>query len=403
MGRALRPAARRGVADMMLATRCPYCRTTFRVVQDQLKICNGIVRCGSCRQVFNGIEQLQSADTALQAAREQARQQSSWPESAQSDINPVTIMADDSPSANEYDKADFTEAHDDLKLILTPSEEPSEPVRTPLAETPDPAFADDHESGPAQQTDEEANIDLVLHTDDRHEPTLAEDMHHDSLRQPERDFRDDPIFAPTQPPDERMALPSAPLMPDDDEPAYKLELRSQPVEPAFVQRARKQERYGRFARIVLVLLILGLLPALLLQTVDAFHQRIGAAFPDARPLLAQACEVIRCQTDLPAQIEAVSIDASELHAPKNSEKAFTLNLLLRNRSAMAQAWPMVELTLNDAQENPVARRVFNAPEYLAGTQDAAKGFAAGSEQSVKLVFEVEELKPVGYRVYLFYP
>jgi hypothetical protein len=70
---------------------------------------------------------------------------------------------------------------------------------------------------------------------------------------------------------------------------------------------------------------------------------------------------------------------------------------------MAQAWPMVELTLNDAQENPVARRVFNAPEYLAGAQDATKGFAAGSEQSVKLVFEVEEIKPIGYRVYLFYP
>ncbi len=382
---------------MMLATRCPYCRTTFRVVQDQLKICNGIVRCGSCRQVFNGIEQLQSADTALQAAREQARIQSSWPESAHADVDPVTIMADDE------EKNGFTEAHDDLKLILTPSDEHSEPVRTPLAETPDPAFADDYESGPAQQTDEEASMDLVLHIDDRQEPRLAEDMHHDSRRQPERNFRDDPIFAPTQPPDERMALQPAPLMPDDDDPAYKVELRSQPVEPAFVQRARKQERYGRVARIALVLLILGLLPAVLLQTVDAFHQRIGAAFPVVRPLLAQVCEVIGCQTDLPAQIEAVSIDASELHAPKNSEKAFTLNLLLRNRSTMAQAWPMVELTLNDAQENPVARRVFNVAEYLGGAQDASKGFAANSEQSIKLVFEVEQLKPVGYRVYLFYP
>ena len=79
---------------MMLATRCPYCHTTFRVVQDQLKLCNGIVRCGSCRQVFNGIEQLQSADAASQSMREHAREQEkaqekpAWPESAEA--NPVS-------------------------------------------------------------------------------------------------------------------------------------------------------------------------------------------------------------------------------------------------------------------------------------------------------------------------
>jgi predicted Zn finger-like uncharacterized protein len=38
---------------MMLATRCPACSTSFRVLQDQLKASDGLVRCGRCNEVFN--------------------------------------------------------------------------------------------------------------------------------------------------------------------------------------------------------------------------------------------------------------------------------------------------------------------------------------------------------------
>ena len=41
---------------MALATQCPHCLTIFRVASDQLKLRGGLVRCGSCRQVFNGNE-----------------------------------------------------------------------------------------------------------------------------------------------------------------------------------------------------------------------------------------------------------------------------------------------------------------------------------------------------------
>lgn len=77
----------------MLATSCPYCHATFRVVQDQLKICNGIVRCGSIAGSFNGIEQLQSADAALSTERDRAESPDAWPESAEANPNPFTIVA----------------------------------------------------------------------------------------------------------------------------------------------------------------------------------------------------------------------------------------------------------------------------------------------------------------------
>ncbi|MGB3435628.1 zinc-ribbon domain-containing protein, partial [Achromobacter sp.] len=39
---------------MALTTRCPQCGTTFKVVLDQLRVRNGLVRCGACSTVFDG-------------------------------------------------------------------------------------------------------------------------------------------------------------------------------------------------------------------------------------------------------------------------------------------------------------------------------------------------------------
>lgn len=57
---------------MSLAARCPACGTVFRVVQDQLRVSEGWVRCGRCAEVFNAIESLVDLE-ADAAARPGAR------------------------------------------------------------------------------------------------------------------------------------------------------------------------------------------------------------------------------------------------------------------------------------------------------------------------------------------
>jgi hypothetical protein len=70
---------------------------------------------------------------------------------------------------------------------------------------------------------------------------------------------------------------------------------------------------------------------------------------------------------------------------------------------VAQAWPNIELSLNDANDKILVRRVFVPVEYLSAAKDALAGIGATSEQSVRLLLDVGLLKPSGYRVYLFYP
>ena len=50
---------------MSLATRCTSCGTIFRVVQDQLKVSEGWVRCGRCQEVFTALESGRAASISL--------------------------------------------------------------------------------------------------------------------------------------------------------------------------------------------------------------------------------------------------------------------------------------------------------------------------------------------------
>ncbi|MGP1629913.1 MAG: MJ0042-type zinc finger domain-containing protein, partial [Giesbergeria sp.] len=48
---------------MSQTTRCPSCQTRFKVVADQLRISDGWVRCGQCKQVFDASLSLETVGT----------------------------------------------------------------------------------------------------------------------------------------------------------------------------------------------------------------------------------------------------------------------------------------------------------------------------------------------------
>jgi hypothetical protein len=173
--------------------------------------------------------------------------------------------------------------------------------------------------------------------------------------------------------------------------------------PGFVQRARRAERIGRILRVFMVCTSVLLLFAALGQATYSFRNQLAASYPQTKGLLVEACKTIGCRIELPAQPGAVSIESSELQPAADGKDTLVLNLLLRNHSASAQAWPNIELTLKDEGKVPVARRVLLPAQYLATPAAAAAGFAANSEQSIKVSFDVSPLKPTDFQVYLFYP
>lgn len=173
--------------------------------------------------------------------------------------------------------------------------------------------------------------------------------------------------------------------------------------PDFVAQDLRRQGLQRIVRPLLYLVAVLLALLLLGQLGYAFRTSIAANFPQTRPLLDEACRLSGCSVGLPMQIDSVSIESSDFQPLADKRDQFMLNVLLRNRGVTVQAWPSIELTLNDATDKIVARRVIAPRDYLPAGTLPAKGFAAGSEQPIRLVFELVRLTASGYRVYLFYP
>jgi len=179
-------------------------------------------------------------------------------------------------------------------------------------------------------------------------------------------------------------------------------------EPEFVKRSRKQEQTGRMRRILMGVGAALLLLVLASQVVLNFRNVLAARYPGARPALESACALLGCRVELPTQIDNLAIENGELITL--GPDTYSLNTLLRNQGSLVQAWPSIELELTDANDKPVLRRVFAPADYLpqnTATGAAAGGTAAGfggrSEQAIKLHFALDDLKPSGYHIFIFYP
>ncbi len=432
---------------MALATRCPYCHTTFRVTHDQLKLRGGLVRCGACKEIFNGVEHLLAA--AQQPGTSAPAFTPSTPASAATSAPAVPATAPiRAPGTTPETPDTMAPAASDLKPepsapeAAPPAASASSHAR-PAAETP---AATEPEAPESAAPEFEAPQSKARESEARIPPAQAEPDFATRLR-----FQSPSQLPPTTPeqdidPLTRMTLmdmrpwPQAETRPGLDEPNADRprpglrgdgdeidralgELQQKPwrgsgphaaaaeadefdaldnEEPDFVRQARLQASRQRRTRVLLGLASVLLALLALLQAAIVMRTDIAARWPATLPVLASLCNLAGCKIGLPQQIEYVSIESHELQSLPNSENGFVLSMLLRNRSKVEQAWPYLELTLNDAAEQPVARRVLAPADYLSA-QERARGMQPSSEKPVRVAFTLAQLKASGYRLYVFYP
>ena len=364
---------------MALATRCPHCRTTFRVVPDQLKLRAGLVRCGACKQIFNGLEQLLPQEDAASATIIPTPTPAP---AASTPLVPATPAAKTAQPETEHEPPPSPSAASVSDDFRQPGESGNDPLlRMTLMDFSEFERAKEARAAEAGHTDDET----LSHAEEEETNELNQDIEH-----LQHMLRNDPKRA-------------ASLRKMEQEPAGKVPETPEVPEPAFVQQARRQARIGRSRQLAMRAASVLLLISLLGQSAYAFRDQLAAWLPQSASLLAQGCAMLGCTVGLPAQIDSVSIESSELQALAGSQDTFVLATLLRNRSTTPQTWPHIELTLNDASERAIVRRVIGPRDYLASAQEITRGLAANSEQPVKVFFELAQLKASGYRVYLFYP
>jgi predicted Zn finger-like uncharacterized protein len=278
-------------------TRCPGCKTIFRVTEPQLALRDGQVRCGHCRTVFDGRAALVSLAGQPEASDDEA------------ELGPPTVTLRPARALRSVDEA--------------------EPV---------PSISAPSTTG---------------HT------TTGRTTTSPKLQGPDREWEN------------RFAW---------DKP-------------------RKRRPAGPWYAIGALLLVL----LLAVQAAWHFRDSIAAHFPGARPLMTQACALVGCTIRPLRDVAAVSIEASDLQADAAHRGLLILNATVRNRANYAIAFPYLELTLTDAQDQPVVRRAFAPQDFAGGTTDLAAGIPAQGEVAVKLFVDASATQQAGYRLYLFYP
>lgn len=171
------------------------------------------------------------------------------------------------------------------------------------------------------------------------------------------------------------------------------------AEVSFVRAARRKAFWRRPAvRATLGLVMMMLLGVLAVQVAVQERNRIAALDSRARPWLQQLCAQLGCTLAPQRQIADVVIDSSSFNKARGD--SYQLALTVKSRAAIPLEMPAVELTLTDAQDQPVLRRVLMPADLAAPAELAARGEWSAS---VAVVVTSGAARVSGYRLLAFYP
>ena len=397
----------------MLA-RCPACHTVFRVRSEQLRAHHGQVRCGSCLLPFDALDNL------IEDAPPAAVPRTPEPASDRSD----RFFVLEEKAADTYsDELDF-----ELPDALVPQraaqrelniarQEPEERTPAPPIFPLDSVEAEGHAAvapaAPLHSLEPEA--------DEQHSATGKPEHRgeEDTDTPARRSWRDDdeveqPKAAEEFAPD---TLMSGPATTDRLEPGITTPPRGEedfpaegpapaPTEPA----TDTEDEFADYAppapapaRRGLTGLAIGLLSGMLAaQLLYLFRADLAREWPSLRPALVKACHALDCTVELPHIAGLISVESSDLQSEPGKTANLVLNATIRNRAPHPLAWPHLELTLTDARDRPLVRRVLTPQEWFPDA-DLEQGFSAGRDIAVTLPFSADGLGATGYRIYAFYP
>ncbi len=376
--------------DAQLATRCPHCQTSFRVTMQQLELREGMVRCGTCREIFNGIDSVFEYEpgqgfelTAPPAGQDMADRMTLI------DFGSLRGTQAPSPANMQAELDALSRAIADLqaKPWAAPAASPQEELgsaehRAAVQAGGEAYHDDDHDHG--------GNDGHTHGHDDRRKADYPPpgDNEHPHERAMKR-------WLPPRDGDERRSSPEKDFDSDREDPERDSR------EPGFVKQGRKRERSARIWKILLWVAIPLLLLALAAQLAFYFRNEIAARAPQTAPYLREACRHLGCVIRLPREIEQLSLVTSRLDAIGEGSGRFQLLATIRNQSDTVQALPTLDLRMKNAEGQPLVRKAF-LPTLYATKDEITNGLPAHSEREVHVMFDLAGDAPTGFDLTLFY-
>lgn len=411
---------------MSLATRCPACSTVFRVVQDQLRVSEGWVRCGQCQEVFNALETLFDLGAAglPEAPTEPPRPEPSAPAPAPA-FEATRPAGEDTHQAHVDVEAQAVEevlgewvegprpednwdpGQATLPMSLEalaasyragqpPADNTAEPAAAPTPAAPDfPAPS----SPPATAAvADQPGVDLrgPLGT------PIDEDDEEEDAPTPSRFIGPVPGWARSPASERRSQKKSRRAAATDTahaQPHVADKAQRRRRTPEFVRQAERAALWRRPWVRALLGGTASLLVALLLgQAGYHYREPLAARSPLLAPALQAGCEWLGCRIGAPRALERIRLDASDLsRTPQDQVLRFTADL--HNTADHTVRTPALDLSFTDSLGQVVSRKVLLPSELGA----RGESMAAGGQWRVDARLAVGDLRIAGYTVEVFYP
>jgi len=377
-------------------TQCPHCQTSFRVSHAQLSVARGVVRCGSCLQVFNAAKQLLEQHAGKDAVTPVAPLIAALPDEVPPAVESPPIVEQPEPraisqkqwnaSALDLDSLDLDEELARLEqreiqpaTDLGRPREDSLSARRDSPEPDDAAWPDSLFSAPADERltepeDQPQIDDIEPVKPERTEPSLSLEP---------VDLDDEPaiphlrLHDPIDPNARRERLSASEESADDlpsIEPLRKKRERAEPGvraevlqdltdDPLQLDWQKRRSPWGRrLLWLALVLLAAGGLAAQYI----AYHFDELARQDQYRPWFQQICPQIGCE--VPSKVDIARIKSSNLVVRSHPEfnGALVVDAIIYNRATFSQPFPLLELRFADLNGHLIASRRFKPGEYLKG-------------------------------------
>lgn len=162
------------------------------------------------------------------------------------------------------------------------------------------------------------------------------------------------------------------------------------VAPRF---ARQKESRGRrwpwVTACILLMLALGAQVAWAKRDILISDGTVG-------PLLRDACTSLGCRLPLVQDTTKLSLLARDVQAHPSVSGALMITASLRNDADFAQPYPVVSVTLSDANGKRLAMRRLRPGEYLGDANVMQRGLAPGATAALMLEVEDPEGKAVAF-------
>lgn len=170
-----------------------------------------------------------------------------------------------------------------------------------------------------------------------------------------------------------------------------------------VTREKRAAQPGRVGlRIAGGLLAVVLFVLLLAQLAWWQRETVMVYWPASQPLFAQACAQLGCTVAPPRDIDGLQVEPPDLRQVDGPHR-LELKMPLHNRFNVALAYPAIELTLLDSQNNVAIRRVLWPQDYVRPGTPIGAGLPAHTTQMMIVRLDIGNAVASNFRIQIFYP